>query len=61
MITYDAGNYLCNNVFFRALNFKEKNNLKSKVGFVHIPTTDNIKDIKNLESTILNYINTLLK
>lgn len=57
----DAGNYLCNNVFFRALNFKEKNNLKSKVGFVHIPTTDNIKDIKNLESTILNYINSLSK
>lgn len=55
----DAGNYLCNNVFFRALNFKQKNNLKSKVGFAHIPTIDNIKDIKLLASTILDYINTL--
>ncbi len=55
----DAGNYLCNNVFFRALNFKQKNNLKSKVGFVHIPTIDNIEDIKHLTSTILDYINTL--
>ncbi len=55
----DAGNYLCNNVFFRALNFKQKNNLKTKVGFVHIPTIDNIEDIKHLASTILNYINTL--
>lgn len=56
----DAGNYLCNNVFFRALNFKYKSNVKSKVGFVHIPTIDNIEDIKYLASTILNYINTLL-
>ena len=55
----DAGNYLCNNVFFRALNFKQKNNLKSKIGFVHIPTIDNIEDIKYLVSTILDYINTL--
>lgn len=52
----DAGNYLCNNVFFKALNFKEKNNLKSKVGFVHIPTIDNIEDIKHLTKIILESI-----
>lgn len=57
--SYDAGNYLCNNVFFRALNFKQKNNLKSKVGFVHIPTIENIEHMKFLASTILDYINTL--
>lgn len=55
--SYDAGNYLCNNVFFRALNFKQKNNLKSKVGFVHIPTIDNIEDMRLLSRIILNYIN----
>lgn len=55
-----AGNYLCNNVFFRALSLKKENNLKTKVGFVHIPTTGNIRDIKHLSRTILNYINTLL-
>ncbi len=55
----DAGNYLCNNIFFRALNFKQKNNLKTKVAFVHIPTIDNIEDIKHLAISILNYINTL--
>lgn len=58
--SYDAGNYLCNNVFFKALNFKQKNDVKSKVGFVHIPTIDNIEDIKHLARTILNYIDTLL-
>lgn len=55
----DAGNYLCNNVFFRALDFKQKNSLKSKIAFIHIPTIDNIEDIKHLSSAILNYIKTL--
>lgn len=55
----DEGNYLCNNVFFRALKFKQTNNLKTKIAFIHIPTIDNIDDIELLASTILNYISTL--
>lgn len=55
----DAGNYLCNNVFFRALNLKKINNLKTKIAFIHIPSIDNIEDIKKLSNTILNYISTL--
>ena len=55
----DAGNYLCNNVFFRALNFKQINKLKTKIAFIHIPTIDNIEDINKLSYTILNYISTL--
>ena len=55
----DAGNYLCNNVFFKALDFKQKNSLKSKIAFIHIPTIDNIEDINYLSSAILNYIKTL--
>ncbi len=57
--SFDAGNYLCNNVFFRALNLKKESNLKTKVAFIHIPTIDNIEDIKNLSNAILNYIKTL--
>lgn len=56
----DAGNYLCNNVFFRALSFKQSNNLKTKIAFIHIPTLDNIKDIKHLAIIVLDYINTLI-
>ena len=59
MSSYDAGKYLCNNVFFRALNFKQKNNLKSKIAFIHIPTINNIEDINCLSSSIKNYIETL--
>ena len=55
----DAGNYLCNNVFFKALEFKQINNLKTKIAFIHIPTIDNIEDIKHLANTILDYINIL--
>ena len=55
----DAGNYLCNNVFFRALSFKQTNDLKSKIAFIHIPTIDNMDGIELLASIILTYINTL--
>lgn len=55
----NAGNYLCNNVFFRALSFKQTNNLKTKIAFIHIPTIDNIEDIKQLSRITLNYIKTL--
>lgn len=56
----NAGDYLCNNAFFSALSFKQKNNLNSKISLVHIPTIDNIVDINNLLSTLLEYIKTLL-
>ncbi len=56
----NAGNYLCNNVFFKALNFKQINNLKTKIAFIHIPTIDNIEDMNKLSNTILNYTSTLL-
>jgi len=55
----DAGNYLCNNVFFRALSFKQMNNLKSKIAFIHIPTIDNLENVEVLVNIITNYINTL--
>ncbi len=59
MSSCDAGNYLCNNVFYRALDFKQNNNLKTKITFIHIPTIDNIENIEKLSNTILNYIETL--
>lgn len=59
MSSCDAGNYLCNNVFYRALDFKQNNNLKTKIAFIHIPTIDNIESIAKLSNSILNYIKTL--
>ena len=48
----DAGNYLCNNVFYRALDFKQNNNLKTKIAFIHIPTIDNIENTLELNSAL---------
>ena len=55
----DAGNYLCNNVFFSALNFKQKNKLKTKIAFIHIPTINYIEDITKISNGLLDYIKTL--
>lgn len=60
MSSCDAGNYLCNNVFYRALDFKQNNNLKTKIAFIHIPTIYNIENIEELSIIILSYIKTLL-
>jgi len=40
-------------------NLKQKNSLKSKIAFIHIPTIDNMDGIELLASIILTYINTL--
>jgi len=59
MSSSDAGKYLCNNVFFRGLNFKQKNSLKSKIAFIHIPTIDNIENMNNLSNAIKDYLEML--
>ncbi len=59
IISNDAGNYLCNNVFFSALKFKQEGNLKSKIAFIHIPTINNIEDIRKFSNKILEYLKTL--
>ncbi len=59
IISNDAGNYLCNNIFFDTLRFKQKNNLKSKIAFIHIPTIDNVDDMKRFSNIISEYLKTL--
>ena len=46
-------------MFFKALKYKQENNLKTKIAFIHIPNIENIEDIKQLSNAILNYIKTL--
>ena len=38
---------------------KLKNNIKSKIAFIHIPTIDNIENITNLSNAIKEYIDFL--
>lgn len=51
----DAGSYICNKTMFLFLNHIQKEELKIKSGFIHVPLS---KDIPNLQKNILNIINT---
>lgn len=46
-ISCDAGNYLCNNIYYNGLKIIKENNLKCKMLFIHIPMIEKI-DIKRL-------------
>lgn len=37
VISNSAGTYLCNHVLYRTLNHVKKNNLRARVGFIHLP------------------------
>lgn len=50
VISKDAGNYLCNNIYYNGLKYIRENNLKCKMIFVHIPQIDNINDIKKISA-----------
>lgn len=48
VLSKDAGNYYCNNIFFNGLKYIQNNKLKSKMIFIHIPMLDKIDDIEKL-------------
>ena len=37
IISNNAGNYLCNNIYYYGLKYIKENNLKTKMVFIHIP------------------------
>ena len=54
IISGNAGNYLCNNVYYYGLKFIYENNLKTKMIFIHIPKINNISHIKLMANAIMN-------
>ena len=52
IISNNAGNYLCNNLYYYGLKYILDNNLKTKMIFIHIPKTNNISNIALLASII---------
>lgn len=57
VISNNAGNYLCNNIYFNGLKYININNLKTKIIFIHIPYLKNIPNIDNLAQSFTQYIN----
>lgn len=52
ILSNDAGNYLCNNIYYHGLKIIENNNLKCNMIFIHIPMLENIDNIKKLASIV---------
>ena len=46
VISKDAGNYLCNNIYYNGLKYINEQKLKCRMIFIHIPEINNIDDIK---------------
>lgn len=52
IISKDAGNYFCNNIYYNGLKYIKENDLKSKMIFIHIPKIDKISNIELLSNII---------
>ncbi len=48
LISNDAGNYLCNNIYYYGLKFIKEHNLKTKMIFIHIPKLKNVSNMEEL-------------
>ena len=48
LISKDAGNYLCNNIYYHGLKYINDNKLNTKMIFIHIPKLKNISDISKM-------------
>ena len=55
LISKDAGNYLCNNLYYNGLKYISDNNINTKMIFIHIPKIKNISDIYMLASVFNSF------
>ena len=51
-ISEDAGNFLCNNLYYKGLKYIKENNINCKMIFIHIPKIENISDIDLLANVL---------
>ena len=58
-ISINAGNYLCNHVYFHGLAAIDQVSSSSHLLFLHMPTIKNIPHINHLSSTISSFLETL--
>jgi Pyrrolidone-carboxylate peptidase (N-terminal pyroglutamyl peptidase) len=58
-ISSNAGNFLCNYIYFCGLDYIAKNRLATQIIFVHIPYLKNIDDIGHMGRVFNQYFNVL--
>lgn len=54
IISKNASNYLCNNIYYHGLKLIEQNNYNTNIIFIHIPKINNITDINELANIFSN-------
>jgi pyroglutamyl-peptidase len=59
-ISEDAGNYLCNNIYYKGLKYINENELKMQMVFIHIPYLNKI-DVKYFSKIMGKYIEEIIK
>lgn len=55
-ISSNAGDYLCNYIYYQGLKIINDNNLKSKMLFIHLPKINNINCLDELGDLFTKYI-----
>lgn len=55
-ISENAGNYLCNNIYYEGLKYINKNKLDTKMIFIHIPSINQDFDFDKLAKAISEFI-----
>lgn len=59
-LSKDAGNYLCNNIYYEGMKYIKNNILNIKMIFIHIPLINTECDFETLAKVISNYIEGLV-
>ena len=58
-ISKNAGNYLCNNIYYEGMKYIKDNSLDIKMIFIHIPSINTKYDIEKAAKIISNFVETL--
>jgi pyrrolidone-carboxylate peptidase len=59
-ISENAGNYLCNNIYYNGLKYIFNNKFKMQMIFIHIPYLNNM-DIKHFSKIMGKYVENIIK
>lgn len=51
-LSYSAGTFVCNDIFYRLLHHREEGRINPKIGFIHLPYTEHFGKIPLTESKI---------
>ena len=60
VISKNAGNYLCNNIYYEGMKYIKDNSLDIKMIFIHIPTKNKEFNFREIVKIISNYIESLV-